>query len=132
MLASLKNEVKMKSLFGVVLFVALSAPSFAYTMNDLQGKYKLTSESFPVATILSIDSSGKIVLVEEMERFTCKGKSSLKANIVTASIKCKNFFDYRSFDFSINLSKVSDLNEFSAPLMFPMVGEMKWNFERIE
>lgn len=122
----------MKAILSICLIALLNTSAFAYGMKDLEGKYRLTSKSLPIVSILSIDSNGNLILIEEAERFSCKGRSALKANVVTAKIKCKDFFDARTFDFSINLTKVLDLNEFTAPLMFPMIGEVSWNFEKID
>lgn len=122
----------MRLIIGLVLFIAFSTQSFAYTMNDLQGKYRLTSNGFPVISTLSIDSKGNLLLVEEKGRFTCKGKSKLVGEVINAELKCQKAFENLKLQFGINLSEVADLNSFEAPLIFPMVGAILWKFDRLE
>lgn len=122
----------MKLIIGVSLFIVMTAQSFAYTMNDIEGKYRVSSKLMPFASILNIDNKGNIYMVEELKRFSCKGKSKLVSDVINAEIKCKNLYDRLTFKFAIDLSKVADLNLFTAPLNFPMIGETLWQFERLD
>jgi hypothetical protein len=121
----------MKAITGIVLFIIMTSQSYAYTFSDLQGTYRLTSDKMPIVSIVTIDSHGRISLIEEQKRFSCKGTSELVSDKISAQIKCKNFYVGRTFEFGIDFTLVEDLNSFSAPLMFPMIGPVEWQFTKI-
>ncbi|MBC7714047.1 MAG: hypothetical protein H7177_11960 [Rhizobacter sp.] len=123
----------MKKIIGILLLLGLTSQAFAYSMQELEGKYRVSSTALKMKNTLIVDKKGKLTLIEELNRFTCSGKSKIdRANMVDASIKCEKFFGNRVFTFKIDMTKVQDLNNFKAPLVFPMIGETIWTFERFE
>lgn len=120
----------MKKLISSILFLAsFSSNSFALTFSELEGTYKLTSKFAPgVQSRISIDREGNIDLVEKTRIFICQGKSVIIDQKILADIKCENGFENL---FRIDLTNVTNLNSFNAPIQSKATGEFVWKFKRI-
>ena len=124
----------MKSLI-LLTVVLLSSVSFGQirglSFANLAGTYEATATGLPIKTTLTINVHGDITLVETSggRSFHCTGKARLDNGIVSSSVVCTN--DAR-FDQRINLSNISNLRNFQAPVYSSLFGtEVLHNFRRI-
>jgi hypothetical protein len=114
----------------LILAIALtSVQTFAVTLKDLSGKYSVSSDIIPVNNIITIDSKGGVTLVENSVygALSCKGTSTLAANKISSKMVCANG---SSFEQVINLTNVTNLKSFSAPVYSTLFGQeivMKFN-----
>jgi hypothetical protein len=117
----------------LVLSLALtSVQVFGLTLGDLVGKYSVTSDLIPVNNIITIDKKGAVTLVENSVHgaMSCTGNSTFAANKISSKMTCANG---ASFEQSINLSKVTNLNSFQAPVYSTLFGqEIVMKFTKIK
>lgn len=116
-----------------LITLLLSTQAFSFNLKEVSGKYSATSDNIPVKNIITIDSKGKITLVEKSVHgapLVCNGKAVLRKNLIKSKLTCVNGF---SFEQVINLSGVTNLNSFSAPVYSTLFGqEVMMTFKKIE
>jgi hypothetical protein len=123
----------MKKTFLTLIVVSIiSMPAFALSMNELEGKYLISSKLIPIASIITLDNEGNIELAEQSGKFTCEGTSRLLLKKITAIVKCTNNV---TFKLVVNLNKVEDFNSFTAPIKISINGsklgmENSWEFQK--
>jgi hypothetical protein len=103
--------------FALLTFALLASPSaFAFDLQELAGKYKVTHPDFPVETIITLDTEGKIRLDETspMGEGVCEGTAVLDGAVLRSSVTCDNG---RAFTQEIDLRGVSFFSPtFRAPV----------------
>ena len=123
----------MKLLIGTTALVTLFATqAFAFTLADVAGKYQITSDALGAVNVMTITTQGKVTLFEKSidGNFTCKGNATMTNNVVNSSVKCENGM---SFSQEINLSTVTNLSQFSAPVFTSLLGQtVPMNFKKIK
>ncbi|MGZ3789820.1 MAG: hypothetical protein ACXVLQ_14925 [Bacteriovorax sp.] len=122
----------MKLVTGLALFTVLTSQSFAFSLNDLAGKYEISTNLIPVTNVITLDAKGGITLLEKSAQgnLKCKGTSTLASNKVSSQLKCENGL---SFEQEINLSKVTNLDSFTAPVYSTLFGqEIPMNFKKLK
>lgn len=122
----------MKKTLFVIAFASLSTVVGATTLKDLAGSYKITHPDIPVLNIVTISAKGAVALTEQSPygRIECKGKATLKNDILNSKVTCDNG---ASFVQKIDLSNVKNFNKFSANVyssLYEMEAEM--NFEKLK
>ncbi|MCM2350920.1 MAG: hypothetical protein NDI69_12935 [Bacteriovoracaceae bacterium] len=122
----------MKKTLFVIAFASLSTVAGAATLKDLAGSYKITHPDLPVMNIVTISAQGAVGLTEQSPygRIECKGKATLKNDILNSKVTCDNG---ASFVQKIDLSNVKNFNMFSANVyssLYEMEAEM--NFEKLK
>lgn len=119
----------MKTLIGSALLILMSTQSYAFSFYDLEGKYKVSSKmAMGIVSIVTIDSTGNIELIDRTKTFICHGTSEIVEKKVIAEVKCENRFET---EFTIDLSKVRNFNYFKAPINSKLTGEIIWKFTKI-
>lgn len=108
----------------MIAFLLLFTPlAFAqnFTFQDLQGLYEITHPEIPVTNIIEINADGTVFFIESspMGEFSCEGEATLKNNIIESSMKCENGAEFSQ---QVDLTEVTDLNEFSAPVFSSLYG----------
>ena len=122
----------MKKLLLVLSITALSNIAGAATLANIAGSFKATSTEFSVLNIVTISAQGDVKLTEQSAygRLECTGKGTLRADILSSSLKCE---DGQTFNQRINLKNVKNFNKFSANVYSSLYGqEVELNFERIK
>ncbi|MDD4974882.1 MAG: hypothetical protein PHY93_11060 [Bacteriovorax sp.] len=122
----------MKLVTGFALLAMMTSQSFALSLNDLVGKYEVSSNLIPTTNIITLDSKGGITLVEKSVhgKLNCKGTSKLASNKIASKLTCENGL---SFEQEINMSNVTNFNAFTAPVYSTLFGqEIPMNFKKIK
>ena len=123
----------MKIIIGLAFFLSMTSQSMAYNMQELEGKYRVSSKRLRVENTFSVNRNGFIKLRDKSGALDCQGPSKLDSDIITTTLKCKNTpAGIVPFSFRIDLTQVKDLNRFTANLYISMIGETPWDFERLE
>lgn len=120
-----------KAIF-ILAFASLASIAGAATLKDIAGSYKITHPDLPVMNLVTISSKGAVTLTEQSPygRLECKGKATLKNDILNSKLTCENG---ASFVQKIDLSNVESFVKFSANVyssLYEMEAEM--NFEKIK
>ncbi len=121
----------MKTAFFTLITLTFTQFASAASLSDLVGGYKITHAQIPALTVVSIKADGSVKLTEQSPygKLECKGKATLKANILTSKVKCE---DGQEFSQKINLKGVTTFSKFSAPVYSSLYGqEIVMNFEKI-
>jgi len=121
----------MKNLSLVTFAMFFSAIAGAATINDIVGSYKISNPDLPVLNIVTIDAKGNVKLTEQSPYGTleCKGKGTIKADILESNVKCTNG---ASFTQKISLKNVKNFSKFKAPIYSSLYEqEVEMNFERL-
>lgn len=106
----------MKKLMMMTAVFAISAQAHALSLQDLAGTYKVTSEVAPISNTVTLGADGSVILVEKSPYGTikCQGQANLSADkVLTSEVTCANDL---SFFQKIDLSKVTKLKSFKAPV----------------
>lgn len=103
----------MKKLMMIAAIFAVSAQAHAFTLKELAGTYKVTTELAPITNTVSISADGAVKLVESSPygTITCAGKAVLDRDVLTSEVTCENDL---SFTQKIDLNNVKQLKSFKA------------------
>lgn len=118
---------------ALLTILALAATNLmAYELEDIAGVYDISSENAPVINVVKIEANGSVYLIENgpYGALECEGSATLVNDMLTSEVTCDNG---ASFTQRVNLSGVSDLSEFSAPVYSSLYGmEVVMNVMRLE
>ncbi len=122
-----------KTFLTLILASIISMPAFALSMNELEGKYLISSQAIHIASIITLDNEGNIELAEQSGKFTCEGTSRLLLKKITAIVKCTS---NTTFKLIIDLNEVEDFNSFTASIKISINGtklgmENPWEFKKL-
>jgi hypothetical protein len=122
----------MKIIIGSVLLLLMTSQSYAFSLTDFEGKYIVSNKYLRVQSTFTIDKEGNIELVESRGYFNCKGTSELEleSEVVRVELNCNNT-NNQTLEMVINLTKVENLNSFTAPIYSKVTGNLPWKFVRI-
>lgn len=121
----------MKKLSLAVIMIAASSLTNAASIQDVVGSYKITSKDIPVMNIVTVDAKGNVKLTEQSPYGTleCKGKGTIKNDILESKVKCDNGSDFTQ---RINLKNVKNFAKFKAPVYSSLYDqELEMTFERL-
>jgi hypothetical protein len=81
----------------------------ALSLQELAGKYKISSPELPIKNTITLKKNGAVTLLEEspIGKMSCKGKASLVSDVLSSEVVCTNG---QRFQQRINFSGV-DINQ---------------------
>lgn len=121
----------MKKLSLAVLLISVSTIVSAASIKDVVGSYKITHTDLPILNIVTVDINGNVKLTEQSPYGTleCKGKGTIKNDILSSKVTCTNGSDFTQ---KINLKNVKNFAKFKAPVYSSLYEqEVEMNFERL-
>ncbi len=123
----------MKKMMMLWIAGAFVQSAHAYTLADLAGTYRVTSDQIPlVANLVTLNANGDITLKEISDRgeIVCKGQSKFEDNLLRSIVKCADpTVFYRQ---QIDLSAVRNLKKFKAPVSSDLFGmTLMMDFQKI-
>ncbi len=127
------QEKKMNKILMFLIAGAFAQTAHAYTLADLAGTYRVTSDQIPsVANLVTLNANGDITLKEVSDRgeIVCKGQSKFEDNLLRSIVKCADpTVFYRQ---QIDLSAVRNLKKFKAPVSSDLFGmTLMMDFQKI-
>ncbi len=123
----------MKKLMMLWIAGVFAQTAHAYTLADLAGTYRVTSDQIPtVANWVTMNVNGDITLKEVSGRgeIVCKGQSKFEENLLRSIVKCADpTVFYRQ---QIDFSAVRNLKKFKAPVSSDLFGmTLMMDFQKI-
>lgn len=127
------QEKRMKKMMMLWIAGAFVQNANAYTLADLAGTYRITSDQIPaVANLVTLNANGDITLKEVSHRgeIVCKGQSKFEENLLRSIVKCADpTVFYRQ---QIDFSAVRNLKKFKAPVSSDLFGmTLMMDFQKI-
>ncbi len=120
----------MKAIIALTIFLAMTTQSFAYSLQELEGKYRVSSKILKMENSFTLDRTGFVHLRDQGGNVDCKGPSKIASNKITTVLTCKN--TPAPIIFKIDLNEVNNLNRFTANVDISIFAKTAWDFERLE
>jgi hypothetical protein len=122
----------MKAIYAFCLLCIYMTSASALTLNDIQGKYRVSHPEAPVENIVTIKADGTVSLIEKSAifgEFKCEAKAKIKGEKVISEMICENGADFVQ---TINLAGITNFNNFKAPVYSSLYeAEFEMIFERL-
>jgi len=119
------KKLNLSMIVAMAVVAITNAPKAnAYTLSELAGKYRITSNEIAgIENLVTLSANGDVTLkeVSPMGEIVCKGQSKFENNFLRSIVKCadQTVFYRQQIDFS----SVRNLKKFKAPVSSDLFGK---------